>query len=62
MIGIGGIVVQVGRMSRGGVGHEVWRELGVAKSSSTTKRLLGLLLEEGDKVCDGMISWMPRFE
>jgi hypothetical protein len=57
MIGIGGIVLQVGRMSRGG-GHEVWRKSRVAKSSSTTRRLLGLLLEEGDKVCGIMISWM----
>ena len=57
MIGIGGIVLQVGRMSRG-VGHEVWRKLWVAKSSATTKRLLGLLLEEGDEVCEGIISWM----
>jgi hypothetical protein len=61
MIGIGGIVLQVGRMSRGVVGHEVWRKLRVAKSSSTTKRLLGLLLEEGDKVCEGMVSWVSCF-
>jgi hypothetical protein len=61
MIGIGGIVLQGGRMSRGGVGHDVWRKLRVAKSSEKTRRLLSLVLEEGDKVCDEMISWMSRF-
>jgi hypothetical protein len=60
MIGIGGIVLQVGRMSRG-VGHdEVWRKLRVAKSSATTRHLLGLLLEEGDEVCVEMVSWRPH--
>lgn len=48
MIGIGGIVLQVGRVSREG-GHEVWRKLWVAKSR-VARRLLGLLLEEGDEV------------
>jgi hypothetical protein len=36
----------------------VWRKLRMAKSSSTLRRLLGLLLEEGDKVWEVRISWM----